>query len=50
MNCEICSEGIFETIQQREEEVNTDFARIVEYKVCSLCLSGMIIYHTPFPA
>ena len=49
MKCEIC-DGTFETISRRDEEAEIGFIRIVEYRKCNLCLSGMIIYHTPFPA
>ena len=49
MKCEIC-DGTFETIQRRDEEDTQEgFMRIVEYRKCNQCLSGMIIYHTPFP-
>ena len=49
MKCEIC-DGTFETIDRRDEDVAEEgFMRIVEYRKCNVCLSGMIIYHTPCP-
>ena len=50
MKCEICFEGIFETIRRKDEDVAEEgFFRVVEYRKCDVCLSGMIIYHTPRP-
>ena len=49
MKCEIC-DGAFETIQRKDEDVAEEgFFRVVEYRKCDVCLSGMIIYHTPRP-
>lgn len=49
MKCEIC-DGAFEILHRRDEEDSQEgFIRIVEYRKCTICLSGMIIYRTPFP-
>ncbi len=53
MKCEIC-DGTFETIQRRDEDAppaedGTPFNRVIEYRRCNTCFSGMVIYHTPFP-
>ena len=53
MDCEICG-GTFEIIQSKDEDAQpaddgTPFTRIVEYRKCYLCGTGMVLYHTPFP-
>jgi rubredoxin len=53
MKCEVCDDT-FETIQRIEEEVapaddGTPFERVVEWKRCPTCGSGMKIWHTAFP-
>jgi len=53
MKCEVCDDT-FETIQRIDEEVapaddGTPFERVVEWKRCPTCGSGMKIWHTAFP-
>ena len=50
MKCEIC-DGTFEGQGYRTEKDpnNPDFDRVVDYKKCNLCGSGMLIYHPYMP-
>jgi len=53
MKCEIC-DGTFEIIQQRIDDMGEKapfigFCRVVEYRKCKVCLSGMVLYHPAFP-
>ena len=50
MKCEVCN-GTFEGMGFRSEIDPNDatFERIVDYKKCNLCGSGMIIYHPYMP-
>jgi len=50
MDCELCG-GSFEGMGFRSEIDPNDatFERIVDYKKCNLCGSGMVIYHPYMP-
>lgn len=50
MDCELCG-GLFEGMGFRSEIDPNDatFERIVDYKKCNLCGSGMVIYHPYMP-
>ena len=50
MNCDLCG-GSFEAMGFRSEADPKDatFERIVDYKKCNLCGSGMVIYHPYMP-
>tara|TARA_Y100000296_G_C5119444_1_gene229576 strand:+ start:85 stop:249 length:165 start_codon:yes stop_codon:yes gene_type:complete len=53
MKCEIC-DGTVEIIQQRIDDMGEKapfigFCRVVEYRKCKVCLSGMVLYYPAFP-
>jgi len=50
MNCDLCG-GSFEAMGFRSEADPKDatFERIVDYKKCNLCGSGMVVYHPYMP-
>lgn len=50
MKCELC-QGEFEILQQRiDDDIGEKgFCRVVEYRKCQVCLSGMVLYHPAFP-
>ena len=50
MKCEVC-DGLFEGMGYRVEADPKDetFERVVDYKKCHTCGSGMVIYHPYMP-